>query len=338
MMVFFTYRRRPWWWLLGLMLLAGSGQAAIPPGLQGTLIVLNKNGHNASFIDLATGDLLTTLPTGQGPHELIVTGDGRWAIGTDYAGGNSLTVFDVAALTVARTIDLGAFPRPHGILLMPGEQQLLVTSEASQQLVLVDFHRGDIVRAVATGQPGSHMVAMSADGSVAFTSNGGGDSISRISLQQDALPAILPVPRRPEAIATNRAGSLVWVGSNEEQVVSTVDARSGEIVRQWSGFGWPYRILLDPAESLAVIPDLRLERLRFFQLDNGAETGVMDFAGAGPQGVVLHPDGKTLFLSLSAQDKVAVIDLASRQLLGEYAAGDGPDGIGFSPLVLSRSE
>jgi len=47
---------------------------------------------------------------------------------------------------------------------------------------------------------------------------------------------------------------------------------------------------------------------------------------------------KTLFLSLSAQDMLAVIDTETRNLLGEYIAGDAPDGIGFSRLVLRRTD
>lgn len=103
-------------------------QEDIPDGLQGTLIVLNKQGHDASFIDLGSGEIIATLPTGRGPHELVVTDDGKWAIGTDYSGGNSLTVFDVENLSVARTIDLSDYPPPHGILFMPGQQEVIISS------------------------------------------------------------------------------------------------------------------------------------------------------------------------------------------------------------------
>ena len=91
--------------------------------LQGTLIVLNKSGHDAAFIDLASGEIVSTLPTGQGPHELVVSGDGRWAVGTDYSGGNSLTVFDISVPEVVHTIDLSDYPRPHGLVFLPGERR-----------------------------------------------------------------------------------------------------------------------------------------------------------------------------------------------------------------------
>jgi len=319
--------------MLGAGAVAAPVSAQVPEGLQGTLIVLNKNGHDANFIDLGTGEILKTLPTGRGPHELVVTSDGRWAIGTDYNGGNSLTVFDVQELAVARTINLQDYPRPHGILLLPGEEQVVVTSEASRQLVIVDFQQGEIVRAIATEQGGSHMVAMSADASIAYTSNGSSNSVSVIDLVAGEVLKTLSVPDRPEAITTNKRGDEVWVGSNSDEVVSRITAATGEISRQWGGFSWPYRILLTDDERYAVMPDLGNEQLRFFDVNSGVELGKLMLDGAQPQGVTLYPDDRTLFLALSGQDRVLVVDVESREILGEYPAGDAPDGIGYSPLV-----
>ena len=129
-------------------------------GRTGTLVVLNKGAATATFVDVASGETVATLPTGQGPHELAMTGDGRWAVSTDYAGGNSLTVFDVAGARVAGTVDLAAHPRPHGAFFLPGDSILAVTSEASRSVVLVQPFRGEILGTVGTGAEGSHMVAV----------------------------------------------------------------------------------------------------------------------------------------------------------------------------------
>lgn len=308
-----------------------------PDNIRGTLVVLNKSGHDANFIDLGSGETIATLPTGRGPHELIVTDDGRWAIGTDYSGGNSLTVFDVEELAVARTISLSAYPRPHGILFLPGQEQVIVTSEASNQLVIVNFHTGEIERSIDTGQNGSHMVALSEDGRTAYTSNGSSNSVSVIDVESGVLTKTIDVPNRPEAIMTNKRGDEIWVGSNSESVVSVLSAADGEIERQWNGFSWPYRILLTDDEKYAVMPDLGNEQLRFFDVSSGVELGKIDLDGAQPQGVTLYPDDRTLFLSLSGQNKVLVVNIETREILGEYEAGQAPDGIGYSPLVLRKS-
>lgn len=58
-----------------LLMVMVTAHADLPDGLSGTLIVLNKGGNDASFIELASGEMIATLPTGRGPHELVVTGD-----------------------------------------------------------------------------------------------------------------------------------------------------------------------------------------------------------------------------------------------------------------------
>ncbi len=324
--------------LLALLLstLAMDATAQTPDGLTGTLIVLNKNGHDASFIDLSSGEIVATVPTGRGPHELLITSDGRWAVGTDYSGGNSLTVFDVQAAAVVRTIDLSGYARPHGIVFLPGERQVLVTSEATNTLVVADIQSGEIVRTIDTEQPGSHMVAVSEDGSVAYTSNGTGNSVSVIDVAAGSVTRILEVPSGPEAITTTRAGDEIWVGSNNQEVVTVVSPEDGSVISQWGGFSWPYRILLTRDERYVMMPDMRTNTLRFFDNQTRTELGSIDFAGQGPQGVVLHPNDRTLFMSLSRTNRVVVIDIESREILGYYPTGTGPDGIGYSPLVVRR--
>lgn len=307
--------------------------AQVPDGLQGTLVVLNKSGHDASFIDLASGEITATLPTGRGPHELIITSDGRWAIGTDYAGGNSLTVFDVPAQRVVRTIDLSDYTRPHGIVFLPGEEQVLVTSEGSRNLVVVDIQAGSIESVISTEQHSSHMVAISSDGAKAFTVNGSSNSVSVVDMQSLSLDSEYPVPDRPEAIQTNKDGTEIWVGSNDNEVVTVLSAATGEQLAQWDGFSWPYRVLLTRDERMAIMPDLGNESLRFFDAQAKEEIARLDLTGTRPQGVVLHPDDRTLFLSLSGTDQVMVIDIETRETLGFYPTGSAPDGIGYSPLV-----
>ncbi len=322
-----------------LVLIGIAGHLAIaagqvPEGLEGTLVVLNKSGHDATFIDLASGETLATLPTGRGPHELIATADGRLAIGTDYAGGNSLTVFDVANLRVVRTIDLSEYSRPHGILMMPGEEEVIVTSEGSGNLVLVDFRSGEVTRVIPTGRHNSHMVALSADGSRALTSNGGTDSGSIYDVSSGRLIKDIEVPDRPEAVTTNRAGTELWIGSNDNGVVTVFDVDSGNEIAQWDGFEWPYRILLTRDERYAIMPDLGREVLRLFDVASKTEIGMMNLSGTRPQGVVLHPDDRTLFLSLAGSDEVLVVDIPDLEILGRYQTGSSPDGIAYSPLEL----
>ena len=75
-----------------------------------TLIVLNKSEHTASLIDPESGKTIAKLAVGRGPHELIVSPDGRTAYVSNFgryglcppgdtmcqAPGNTITVLDLA--------------------------------------------------------------------------------------------------------------------------------------------------------------------------------------------------------------------------------------------------
>jgi len=56
-----------------------------------------------------------------------------------------------------------------------------------------------------------------------------------------------------------------------------------------------------------------------------------------PQGVTLYLNDRTLFLSLSGENRVLAINIETQEVLGDYATGEAPDGIGYSPLVLQKT-
>lgn len=320
----------------GLLGVAPATSSAQSDGETGTLIVLNKGAHTATFVDVASGDVVATLGTGRGPHELAVTKDGRWAVSTDYGGSNTLTVFDVSGPRVAGTIDLTEYPRPHGAFFLPGDSIVAVTSEASHTVVLVQPFRDEIVAVIPTRADGSHMVAVTGDGRTLYTGDIGAGTVSRLDVDGGTKTRSYPVPAQPEAITVSQDGSQVWVGSNAEGYVSIVDTESGAVDTALSGFQWPYRILILEDRNLVVIPDLRRSHVRFIDYANRRDISRLDLPGEGPQGVFVTPDGSTLFLSLSQSGQVAVIDLDTREIVRRIDVGATPDGIGWSPVVLTR--
>jgi DNA-binding beta-propeller fold protein YncE len=321
---------------LAILLTPFPAAAQSPDGRTGTLIVLNKSEATATFIDVASGETVGTLPTGQGPHELAITADGRWAVSTDYSGGNSLTVFDVENVSVARTIDLRAYPRPHGAFFLPGDSVLAVTSEASRNVVLVHPGRGELLGAIETEAGGSHMVAVTGDGATLYTGDMQAGTVSRLDVASRTKTGSYDVPATPEAITVSRDGSQVWVGSNARGLVSVIDTETGAVDSRLAGFEWPYRILILEDRDLVVIPDMGRSFVRFVRYSSRSDIETLELPGEGPQGVALTRDRGTLFLSLSESGQVAVIDLDSRRIVRRIEAGPTPDGIGWSPLVVGR--
>ena len=320
-------------------LLAACSPAAAPdaqvPGLSGTLVVTNKTPSTATIIDVATGRALATLPTGNNPHEVVITKDGRTAVVTDYGTGSSptLTVIDVPGKHVARTISLGQYTGPHGIAWLPGDSLVIVTSERTNNVVIVSVASGEIRKAIPTQHRGSHMVAVTADGRRAWTGDIGDNTVTELDVVSGTYLRSINVPAQPEAINVTPDGREVWVGSNATGKVSVVDPSSGSVTTAADGVSWPYRVLFTPDMSTVVLPDLRNHEVRFLERATRRELSRISLPGAGPQGVTITPDGRYLLESLSTQARVMVIDMRTRAVVGHIPAGETPDGIAYTTNV-----
>ncbi|MCE9600939.1 MAG: hypothetical protein K8S21_01835 [Gemmatimonadetes bacterium] len=325
---------------VGLGVLASSPVAAQVPGLTGTVIVTNKDPSTATIVDVASGITLATLPTGNGPHEIAISRDGRRAVVTDYgtgpAPGSSLTIIDVSALRIIRTLELGAYRRPHGIVFLPGDSLVAVTVEASRAVIIVNVRSMHVVKEVRTDKSGSHMVGVAADGIRAWTGDIGSNTVTQLDLATGRALRSIDVPAQPEAINVTPGGDEAWVGSNATGRVSVVDTRTGSVTTAAEGFGWPYRVLFSPDARTVLMPDYRGESLRFIERESRRELGRMEFTGGGPQGVTITGDGRTALLSLSATGKVVAIDVVRRVVIGELRVGETPDGVVYSPVVVRR--
>ena len=70
------------WVLGGAVLLAGNVVAAETPS--SALLVLNKEEATLAIVDLASGKVVGRVPTGEGPHEVAVSSDGKLAFVGNY--------------------------------------------------------------------------------------------------------------------------------------------------------------------------------------------------------------------------------------------------------------
>lgn len=313
--------------------------AAQVAGLNGTLVVTNKTPSTATIVDVGTGRILATLPTGAGPHEVVLSRDGRTAVVSDYGSGNApgrtLTVIDVPNLKVTRTIDLGEYRRPHGLVYMPGDSTVAVTSETNKCVLLVHVTNGAIEKAIATNKNGSHMVGVIANGTRAWTGNIGSNSVTELDLLAGVALRSIDVPAQPEAINVTTDGREVWVGSNATGKVSVVTTATGAVETAGEGFSWPYRVLFSPDNTLVLIPDMRNEDLRMLDRASRTQVGRLVFKDGGPQGILFTPDGRYALMSLSKKTTVVIIDVSKRVVVGTLEVGTTPDGIAFTTRVVT---
>jgi YVTN family beta-propeller protein len=121
---------------------------------------------------------------------------------------------------------------------------------------VVDTKAGDKVSAVATGQEGTHMVAVSPDGRLAYTANIPAGTVTVIDLAARRKLRDLAVGGRPEGIALARGGRELWVGDLQGARVQAFDTRSFRRLAQVPTGPVPIRVLVSPDGRWVVTSNL----------------------------------------------------------------------------------
>jgi len=322
-----------------------------------TLVVLNKSEATASLIDLSSGTVQATLPTDFGPHEAATSPDGRLALVGNYGSrekpGSSLTLIDVPAAKVIKTIDLGEYQRPHGLLFLPDGRRALVTAEEKKVLLEVDVEKGAVVNVYATEQDVSHMVEVALGGRKAFVANIGSGSVSVIDLENGVFVRNITTGAGAEGITASIDGTEVWVTNRSADTVSVIDAESLEILAQIPCASFPIRTKATPdgkhllvscarSADIAVLDATSRKEVRRIPQDlRAVDTGDRLFGdqfgeSSVPIGIVIHPDGTRAWVAHTNADVVAEIDLESWKIVRLLEAGREPDGMAYSALDVGH--
>jgi len=320
---------------LSFAFLVCAATAAAAQPKTGKILVANQQAASATIVDLAT-NTITHVPVGAGPHEAAISPDGKWGfisvygVGGPQGAGNQIAVIDMAEKKVARMIDLGTYTRPHGMVPVAGSPlTLIVTSETTQNIIVVDAEKGTVLNAIPTGAQGSHMVAVARDGKRAFTANITPGSMTAFDLATGTATGSLKVATRTEGLATTPDGNQVWMGSNDSGTVSVVNTVTMKVDTVLGGFGMPYRMGVSPDQRLAIIVEAEGNRISVIDVKTRKPMGTVDVGGS-PRGVAISPDSKWAFITLGPENAVVIVDLAGRRVFARHAVQAAPDGVAYS--------
>jgi YVTN family beta-propeller protein len=318
-----------------LIALAALAVASAAQSRGARLLVLNKEDATLNVINPESGTILATVATGQGPHELVATADGKTAFASNYgtgpAPGHTISMIDVAAGKELRRIDVAPLSRPHGLAVVNGK--LYFTAEADKKIARYDPAAGKIDWEFDTGQNTTHMVLPAKDARTIFTSNIASDTISMI--QQAAGGAwsqtIVPVGKGPEGLDLSPDGRQLWSAHSRDGGVSVIDVASKKVVHTIAaGTKRSNRIKLTPDGKFALISDLEAGDL--VVLDAAAHKEVKRLPlGKMPEGILIPPAGGVAYVAVNGDNHVAVVDLKTWQVTKKIQTGKGPDGLAWVP-------
>lgn len=266
--------------LLVPLVLCTLAAARRSPAQQPGLIVLNKSEATASLISLADGRTVATMPVGDGPHEIAVSPDGRWAMASNYGG-------------------------THLLVLSKDGHRVWTSNIFSGSNSLIDLERGVLVKTAPNGK-GPEAIDLSPDGRELWTAD---RPLNRITiLDANTLDSLAAWPSGlfPNRLHFTPDGRTVLQSNAQSSRVDFYDARkrllAGSItfpyddalgkptmLTQFGRSATPLGILIAPDGKTAWVALAAHDRIAEVDIATRTVTRTL-VAGREPDGMAYVPD------------------------------------------------
>lgn len=250
----------------------------------GYIFVSNETDHTVTVIDGTTFEVVKTIATGERPRDMRWNED-KTQLLVATSGSDRIDVIDVGKLAVVGAIEAGKDPEIFSI--DPSGKILVAANEDDNQLTVTDLATGKLLRVIENVGIEPEGVTFRHDGKVVFVTSEATNSILVID------------PWAGEIL------DEVLVGNRPRRGIVTPDDREYWVTNELGG-----SVTILDAQTFAVIDEVRFERRGLREED----INPVDFA--------MTRDGKTAYVTLGRAQRVAVVDVAGREVTDYILAGD----------------
>ncbi len=335
--------------------LCGSVFVLAQSGTSGRLLVLSKGDRTLSVIDPTTLKILGKVPSGDDPHEVAASADGRTAYISNYGAGrggfNTLTMGDIVNFKPLGTVDLGGLRGPHGMTEAGGK--IYFTAEVAKAIGRVDPATNKVDWVLGTGRDITHMVVVSKDLQRIFSVDVQSATASIIERAKGRAGRFAPAadddwtvtsvkvgdpaedfegfdvtPDGNELWTASPRGKITIVDTVGKKVAQTLDAAVGDRRE-------PRQVHARRQARARLAPVDRARRCRaagvpsIIVFDRATRKEVKQVTtGGGVGGLLMQPDGTRAYGS--SREGVVVIDSKTMTAVGNVNVGPNPDGLAWA--------
>ena len=182
---------------------------------------------------------------------------------------------------------------------------------------------------IPTGQPESHMLALSHDGRRGYTANVGPGTVSVLDMQARKTLKVIPISANTQRISISNDDRWVFTADQTKPRMAVIDTATNTVRSgfRWTGTGYGSAPTPDGHWLLVAMPDenkVAVVDLRTMKVARSVAVA------AYPQEVLVRPDGKAAYVSCMHGNQVAEIDLGDVEgNAGDRDGGeDGRAGVG----------
>jgi DNA-binding beta-propeller fold protein YncE len=304
--------------LFALPAIAGADNGIIGPDLG--LVNSGRELHPAGrLVDLGN------FPTGG-----ALTPNGRfyWTVSTG-RGHNDIRIVDVRKGTVIQTVPL---PGASGGIAMDPAHSLAYVSGVSDS----DAGHADQQQPGLPGRGGDvvHVFRYGVSGRATFRRLLSVPPPTGTPPPQNFPPTNTGAVAWPDRLAVSRDGSKLLVPLNLADNAAIVDVRTGAVTNVATG-SYPYGAAITPDGQTGLVSNEATGTVSFINMAAGTKLSDVNLGHlTHPEAIVIDRYGQRAYVAVANDDRVAVLDIQSRSLVGSLSTAR-ESGAGTAPIALA---
>lgn len=332
--------------LFGLVCSAVKSAAQSTPAR--SLLALSKADHILAIIDPVSLQVITRVPVGSDPHEVIASADGKTAYVTIYGGGSlhEMDIIDLVAQKALPVFDTKPLNGPHGVTFADGK--VWFSAEGAKAVARYDPATSQMDWCMGTGQDRTHMIYVTPDGKNVYTTNVSSGTVS--ILAETLFPApvsptgqtfpgakphwewiqtVIPVSRGSEGFDVSPDGRELWTAASDDGSIAIIDIAARKLSARIDAKAiGANRLKFTPDGKRVMVSSLRTGDLFIYDAASRKELKKINI-GHGGAGILMDTDGSRAFIGCTGDNYIAIIDLKTLEVSGHINLG-GPDGLAWA--------
>lgn len=305
--------------VLGGVAGAGQNQAMHQP--KGSVWVVNRDAGEVTVFDAASGDPVTTVPTGPGAHEVTISRRTRQAYVTN-EGENTISILSTQTLA-SRKISLG--PQPHHAEVSRGGRNVVVGLVGTNKVGLIDTATDATQQFTSSANAAARAHSGYLSRGTIFVPHETGNEVTAIDRATGTIEFSVSNIVQPSEVLPDRTKNVLYVSARGEGKVKAIDLDSHAIVGEVAVGTQPECMLLT-RDRRTLIVTLRgtPATLAFVDTESLTLSDTVSLGGSGTFGdlAAMSKDGRFVYATfdrgVAGVGGVAVVDIHNRSVVDTW--------------------
>ncbi len=219
------------------------------------------------------------------------------------------------------------------------KKYLIAANRSAHSISVVDLETENVVKTYEVGK-GPHEITLTADGRFLFVANYGffprphqdpipsselkwtqevQNSVSRISLENGEIRTFeIPNSNSPHGILANADGSIFWTTAENEGLIKEMNGETGDLLFEYPTMEGSH--IIAGTQNRARLFSSNIESNTVSIIDTKTREVKHINTPKGPEGLMLSPDERELWILTNQDHKVSVFNLENEEITHEFSS------------------